>query len=112
MDSYYKLTAGNIKISDVCTKDPTKLATTENIANGADAYDLTEKLALLKSDTIVFRSGKADAFLSCIYSDISVDAQESQIFYNNFSNIASAIETQRTSVSGITKRDRRKVRCV
>lgn len=62
---------------------------------------MTEKLALLKSDTIVFRSGKADAFLSCIYSDISVDAQESQIFYNNFSNIASAIETQRTSVSGV-----------
>lgn len=101
MDSYYKLTAGNIKISDVCTKDPTKLATTENIANGADAYDLIEKLALLKSDTIVFRSGKADSFLSCIYSDISVDTQESQIFYNNFSNIASAIETQRTSVSGV-----------
>lgn len=99
--SYYKLTAGNIKISDICTKDPTKLATTEKISNGADAYDLVEKLALLKSDTVVFRSGKADAFLSCIYSDISVDTQESQIFYNNFSNIASAIDKQRMSVSGV-----------
>ena len=99
--SYYRITASNIMVSDTCQKDPTKLATTTDIDNGVDSYDIIEKLAKLKSDTVVFRSGYADDFLSCIYSDISVDAQECQIFYNNYSNISSTIDTYRTSVSGV-----------
>lgn len=99
--SYYKLTAGNITVSNICRKDPTKLATTTEIDNGVDAYDLVEELAKLKSDTVVFRNGYADDFLSCIYSDISVDAQECQIFYSNYSNIATTIDNYRTSVAGV-----------
>ena len=34
-------------------------------------------------------------------SDISVDTQESQIFYKNYANIAEAVSKQRTSVSGV-----------
>lgn len=99
--SYYNITASNICVSSICTKDPTKLATTTEIDNGVDAYDLIEELAKLKSDTVVFRSGYADDFLSCIYSDISVDTQECQIFYNNYTNIGSTIDTYRTSVAGV-----------
>lgn len=99
--SYYKMTAANVKVSVTCTKDPSKFATTEDIANGVDAYDLVLKLAKLKSDTVVFRSGYADDFLSCIYSDISVDAQEAKIFCNNYSNIGNTIDTYRASVAGV-----------
>lgn len=99
--SYYKITASNIMVSNTCQKDPTKLATTTDIDNGVDAYDIVEKLAKLKSDTVVFRSGYADDFLSCIYSDISVDAQECQIFYTNYNNISETIDTYRTSIAGV-----------
>lgn len=99
--SYYKITASNIMVSNTCQKDPTKLATTTDIDNGVDAYDIVEELAKLKSDTVVFRSGYADDFLSCIYSDISVDAQECQIFYTNYNNISETIDTYRTSIAGV-----------
>lgn len=100
-DSYYKLTALNICVSEICVKDPTKLGTTEDITPGTDSYDLLEKLALLKSDTVLYRGGTADGFLKCMIADISVDAQESDIFYQNYSNVASTIESQRMSVSGV-----------
>ena len=58
-------------------------------------------MALLKSDTPLYRGGGADDFLKCMISDISVDTQESQIFYKNYANIAEAVSKQRTSVSGV-----------
>lgn len=102
-DSYYKLTAGNICVSNVCVKDPTLLATTKDIygTGGVDAYELIEKLATLKSDVVLYRGGTADGFLKCMISDISIDTQESKIFNQNFTNIADAIETQRMSISGV-----------
>ena len=102
-DSYYKLTAFNICVSDVCQKDPNRLSTTTDTTGtgGVDAYDLVEKLALLKSDTILYRGGTADGFLKCMISDISIDTQESEIYQKNFQNIGKTIENQSASVSGV-----------
>lgn len=100
-NSYYKLTCGNICISSICVKDPSTIATTTNINSGVDAYDLIEKMALLKSDTLLYRGGGADDFLQCMISDISVDTNEAGIFYTNYSNISNAISTQRLSISGV-----------
>lgn len=102
-DSYYKLTAANFCVSSLCVKDPTLLSTTVDITTegGVDAYDLIEELAKLKSDVVLYRGGTADGFLKCIIADISVDTQESQIFSNNYTNIASTIESQRMSISGV-----------
>lgn len=102
-DSYYKLTAGNIRVSDTCVKSPERLATTVDITKegGVDAYDLLEKLALLKSDVVLYRGGTADGFLKCMIADISIDTQESKIFNQNFTNIQATIENQRMSISGV-----------
>ena len=51
----YQLTCGNVCVSNIAVKDPTTIATTEKITNGADAYDLVEKMLLLKSDTEMYR---------------------------------------------------------
>lgn len=103
VDSYYKLTAANICVANICVKDPTLLATTEDITGtgGVDAYDLIEELAKLKSDVVLYRGGTADGFLKCMISDISIDAQESKIFNQNYTNIANTIENQRMSISGV-----------
>lgn len=102
-DSYYKLTAGNICVSSICRKNPALMSTTTSItgSSGVDASDLLEKLALLKSDTTLYRGGTAADFLKCMISDISIDAQESEIFSKNFQNIANTIENQRLSISGV-----------
>lgn len=102
-DSYYKLTAGNICVSNICVKNPELLATTVDITGkgGVDAYDLVEDLAKLKSDVVLYRGGTADGFLKCMIADISIDTQESKIFSQNYANIASTIESQRMSISGV-----------
>lgn len=103
MSSYYKLTAGNFCASNLCVKQPEKLATQvlQVPESGVDDYNLIEELAKLKSDTVIFRGGSADGFLKCMISDVSVDAQKAEIFENNFLNIQSQLETQRMSVSGV-----------
>lgn len=101
--SYYKLTAANLCASNLCVKQPEKIATqtfrTEE--SGVDDYDIMEELAKLKSDTVLFRGGSADGFLKCMISDVSIDAQKAEIFQNNFLNIQNQLETQRMSVSGV-----------
>lgn len=103
VDSYYKLTASNICVSGICMKDPSLFATTADITGegGVDAYDLITELAKLKSDTVLYRGGTADGFLKCMISDISIDTQESKIFSQNYANIATTIENQRLSISGV-----------
>lgn len=101
-DSYYKLTAQNICVSGVL-RDPRRLATTKDITGkgGVDAYELVEELAKLKSGTILYRGGTADGFIKCMISDISIDAQESKIFDQNYKNISTTIQNQRMSISGV-----------
>lgn len=99
--TYYKLTCANVCVSDTAVKDPSTIATTTDINQGVDAYDLVEEMLLLKSDTVMYRGGGADDFLQCMISDISVDTQEAEIFQTNYSNIESTIEQQRMSISGV-----------
>lgn len=102
-NSYYRMTCANICISDICVDDPSTIATTKDIygTGGVDAYELVEQMAQLKSNTVLYRGGGADDFLQCIISDISVDTQESTIFYTNYQNISNAIDNQRLSISGV-----------
>ncbi len=100
-DGYYRLTCGNISIDSDCIKDSSLIATTDNINNGVDSYELVEDLLKLKSDTVMYRGGGADDFLQCIIEDISVDTEEAQIFYANYTNIGAAVDNQRQSVSGV-----------
>ena len=49
----------------------------------------------------MYRGGGADDFLQCIIEDISVDTEESKIFFTNYTNISAAVDNQRQSVSGV-----------
>lgn len=102
-NTYYKMTCANICISDICVDDSSTISTTKDIygKGGVDAYELVEQMAELKSNTVIYRGGGADDFLQCMISDISVDTQESTIFYTNYQNISTAIDKQRMSISGV-----------
>lgn len=102
-NTYYQLTATNVTIADASLADPTVFATQykSEYEQGVDTHDLVDALQKLQSKTELFRGGGGDTFLQCIYADITVDTQESQIFTDNYTNIGNQIDKQRTSVSGV-----------
>lgn len=100
-DGYFKLTCRNVSIDKESMKDPSLIATTFNIANGVDQYEILDELSKLKADTVMYRGGGADDFLQCMISDISVDTEEATIFATNYHNVSEAVDNQRQSVSGV-----------
>ena len=102
-DSYYKLTAENFGVNVNMEADAGKFGTTTNISNGQDAQDITEELLQVKTDKnkMSFRGCSAEEFLQCITSDVALNTRNAKTFYNNYTNISSAITNQRLSVSGV-----------
>ena len=103
-NSYYQLTALNFTVAEASLRDSGIFATTtaDQIAQGnKDAHDITDAMLKLQEDVVMFRGGSARSFLECIYSDITIDSRESDIFLENYSDISNAITNQRLSISGV-----------
>jgi flagellar hook-associated protein 1 FlgK len=113
-DTYYKLTALSCSVNTKSVRDPGFFATTENKVNettgavmdeGVDAFNIVEELLKLQSGVKVFRNCGGDEFLQVIYSDITVDTQEADVFTENYSEISKSINLQRQGVSGVDEDD-------
>lgn len=99
---YYKMTALNFNVADASIRDSSRFATSTDVSGEkVDAHDIIDQMLKLQSDVKMFRGGSASDFLHCIYSDISIDTEESEIFQTNFNDIATAITNQRLSISGV-----------
>jgi flagellar hook-associated protein 1 FlgK len=101
-DSYYRLTASNLKVADVC-KDPTVFATAtlEDFNNGQDNQSLVEKMVKLQSDVVMYRGSGGDQFLATMISDVTVDTEEATLLSDNYTTIVNTVDKQRTSISGV-----------
>ena len=109
--SYYLMTAKNITVNSLVDKSPalfaaTKYETVDDGSNadkdeGVDSYSLMNELKALESDKKIYRDGAADDFLKVLYSDITVDTQEAEVFNNNYKSIKAEIDKQRQSISGV-----------
>ncbi len=106
-ESYYLLTAKNVTIAKESDKNADVFATTThgNYSSGVDSAELVVKLLPLQTKEKLFRGGGGNAFLQCIYSDVTVDTQECKIFTKNFENIGTSIKEQRMSISGVDEDD-------
>lgn len=100
-DGYHQLTAFNATVNQKSISEPGYFATTKDITNGQDAYDLVTEMMKLQDDTIIYRGDNASAFLERIVSDISVDTEKNTVYYENYFNMSGVITTQRSSVSGV-----------
>ena len=101
-DGYFKLTCRNVSVDKECQKDPSLIATTENVkGDGVDKSEVIDELLKLKADTVRYRGGGADDFLQCMIADISVDTEEAEVFSTNYLNVSTAIDNQRQSISGV-----------
>ena len=102
--SYYQLTAFNFNVADASVRDSSRFATTKDVTGediDIDAHDIIDEMLKLQSDVKMFRGSSAEGFLSCIYTDITVDTNEVKMFSENFNDIKSAITNQRLSLSGV-----------
>ena len=102
-DSYYRLTAKNFSILNSMLDDPDLLATKLDEAAGVDEYGNVEKLIKMITDKteVSFRGASCSEFLTCILSDIALNANNANNFYGNFNNVGKAIDNQRLSISGV-----------
>lgn len=100
-DSYYQLTSKNVAICQQSIKDPNYFAAATTVTNGEDTNNIVDRLLALQSDVIMFRGDKAVSFLSTLLSDISVQTQETETFYNNYYNMSLIIDNMRMSISGV-----------
>ena len=102
-DSYYRLTAKNFSILNAMLDNPDLLATKVDAAAGADEYGNVEKLIkmITSKSEVSFRGASCSEFLTCILSDIALNANNANNFYGNFDNVGKAIDNQRLSISGV-----------
>ncbi len=106
-DSYYYLTAKNWAISTAIVEDAnlfaTKTESSENSDSGDAKNDIVTQLIDLKTnkDLMTFRGSSASEFLQSILVDITLAASTANLFSTNYSNIGSAIDTQRQSISSV-----------
>jgi len=102
-DSYYRMTAKNFKILAAMFDDPDLLATKTDTSAGVDQYGNVDKLMTMITDKseVSFRGASTSEFLTCILSDIALNANNANSFYNNFNNVGKAIDNQRLSISGV-----------
>ena len=102
-DSYYRLTAKNFSILKAMFDDPDLLATKVDSAAGVDEYGNVEKLIKMinSKEEVSFRGASTGEFLTCILSDIALNANNANSFYSNFNNVGKSIDNQRLSISGV-----------
>lgn len=102
-DSYYRLTAANFSVLTAMLSDSGLLANRKNSSDGVEQNDLLEELKKLGTDknSMSFRGCSASEFLQCILSDVALNASRANTFYTSYSNMASTIDNQRLSVSGV-----------
>lgn len=102
-DSYYRMTAKNFNVLNAMLDDPDLLATKIDPASGVDEYKNVENLVKMMTDKtkMSFRGASAGEFLTCILSDVALNANNANSFYNNFNNVGKTIDNQRLSISGV-----------
>jgi flagellar hook-associated protein 1 FlgK len=89
-------------VNDRSLKDANYFATySEGNTDGVAKYDIVERLLELQNKADMFRGNDAESFLETLLSDVTVDVNKTEISSTNYSNIATVISTQRTSVSGV-----------
>jgi flagellar hook-associated protein 1 len=102
-DSYYRLTAGNLKVSSALIKNPILLGTTTDVDNKTASGDVLYTLHAIQNDTskLSFRGGTASQFLICLTSDSSVDGEKATTFSEKYGTLLKNVKNQRLSVSGV-----------
>lgn len=99
----FELTAGNIAINDALLADASLLGTREKTENGVEECNQIKKLIVMinSKEKFSFRNGSASQLLESILSDVALNASNANTFCNTYQGLQTAIDNQRTSISGV-----------
>lgn len=102
-DSYYRMTAKNFSVLWAMEENPDILANRFDQGDGVEQSDLLQALRDLATnkDKMSFRGCSASEFLQCVLADVALNAQRANTFTQSFGDIASIIDSQRISISGV-----------
>ncbi len=102
-DSYYRMTAMNFDILAAMELDPGRMANRYGQGDGVEQSDLLKDLRLLATDkeAMSFRGCSASEFLQCVLSDVALNAQRANTFYQSYTDMAGTIDVRRVSISGV-----------
>lgn len=102
-DSYYRMTARNFSVLAAMELNPGLLANKFSQGDGVEQSDLLHALKDMVNDKnkMSFRGCSASEFLQCVLSDVALNAERANIFYQSFHDIAGTIDMQRISISGV-----------
>lgn len=102
-DSYYRMTAKNFDILTAVEMDSNLLANKFQEGDGVEQNDLLKELQSMGTDKnkMSFRGATASEFLQNVLSDVALNASSANRFYSCNSEITSAIDIQRMSISGV-----------
>jgi len=102
-DSYYRMTAMNFSVLTAMELDPDLMANRKDVSDGVEQNDLLEDLKdmVYNKEKMSFREASASEFLQCILSDVALNASRANLFHESFTGIASTIDSQRISISGV-----------
>jgi len=102
-DSYYRLTAKNMNVLDTLVADADLLATKVDQTAGTDEYGNVTKLINMTTDknAAAFRGAATADFLTCILSDVALNANTANTFYQTYTNVGNSINNQRLSISSV-----------
>ena len=102
-DSYYRLTAKNMNVWDPMVANPDLLATKNDPTSGADEYgNITELINMTTNKNAAsFRGAAVSDFLTCILSDVALNANTANTFYTTYANVGNSINNQRLSISSV-----------
>ena len=82
-------------------KNPQYFATSSRTDIEESKTELVDEMLKLQNQTIIYRGSPGTEFLEYITSDVSVDVNEAEILYGNFTSISETINSYRMSVSSV-----------
>lgn len=106
-DSYYRVTAKNFTVHQSLINNSNLLATKKDPAEGVDDYSLVADFINMTNDSDIasYRGAATCEFLTCMLSDVALNGNRAQTFYDNYDNIGKSINNQRTAISGVDTDD-------
>ena len=99
--NYYYMTAENAAVNDKSMKDSRYFASSSKTDEEESEAGLVDKMIDMHSKDVIYRGSDGVQFLEYIVTDVTVDGQEAEILYSNYSDIGVTMDTYRMSVFSV-----------
>lgn len=107
MIEFYKdnLTASNFSVNQDILDNPGSIRTTKYLDSMPGGNDLMLDLMALKHDRKMFNEGEPNDYMISIFSELGINTKEAKMYSQSQTNMVSAIENQRMSVSQVDQNE-------